>query len=161
MTGELIEASFPFGQGRIGELTGRCGVAFAKGLGIFLDLIVDLAQVQGCFGRRLKVSLLFELCVSGRLGLGLHHPFEPLIDRLDRVSNRIEDPSTRPHSANGGLVQLSKPVGFAQSTAILSLGTEVTEFAVLEHQYKNRAIGLVCHRMDQLAKVGLIAKPHA
>ena len=113
MTCELIEASFPFGQGRIGELTGRCGIAFAKGLGIFLDLIVDLAQVQGCFGRGLKVSLLFELCVSGRLGLGLDNPLEPLIDRLDGVSNRIEDPAPGPHGPHGGLVQLAKPMGFA------------------------------------------------
>ena len=157
MTCELIKASFPFGKGRIGELAGRGGVAFPKGLGIFLDLIVDLAQVQSCFVGGLKVSLLFELCIAGRLGLGLDNTLEPLIDRLDGVSNRIEDPSTGPHGAHGWLVQLAEPVGFAQSAAILGLGAEVTELAVLEHQNKNRTVGLVRHRVDQLAELGLIA----
>ena len=157
MTCELIKASFPFGKGRIGELAGRGGVAFPKGLGIFLDLIVDLAQVQGGFVRGLKVSLLFELCVSGRFGLGLDNTLEPLIDRLDGVSNRIDDAATRPHGADGWLIQLAEPAGFAQSSAILGLGAEVTELAVLEHQYKNRTVGLVRHRVDQLAKLGLIA----
>ena len=128
---------------------------------VFLDLIVDLAQVQGGFVGGLKVSLLFELCVAGRLGLSLDNTLEPLIDRLDGVSNRIEDPSSGPHGADGWLVQLAEPVGFAQSAAILGLGAEVTELAVLEHQNKNRAVGLVRHRVDQLAELGLIAKPHS
>ena len=141
--GDQLEPAAEVGVVR--EIPGGAGLAEFVGalLGIGDERLCSLDGLEGgFFGAFLGVE--FGLDAAGEEG----------VDILNRVFGGVEDPPATAHGADGGAVEISDPVVFAEAAGIVGVRGVVGELPLIEEEDEEGAAALIGEWVCEFAKAG-------